>query len=39
MPGAVNTPVLGSLRVTARACAPLDDIPASQLTADEPWEC
>ena len=37
--GAVNTPVLGTLRVTARACAPLDDIPAAQLTAAEPWEC
>ena len=37
--GAVNTPVLGTLRVTARACAPLDDIPAARLTSDEPWEC
>ena len=37
--GAVNTPVLGTLRVAAQACAPLDDIPASQLTSDEPWEC
>ena len=37
--GAVNTPVLGTLHLRARACAPLDDIPASQLTAAEPWEC
>ena len=37
--GAVNTPVLGTVRVAAQACAPLDDIPASQLTSDEPWEC
>ena len=37
--GAVNTPVLGTLRLAARACAPLDDIPASQLTAAEAWEC
>ena len=37
--GAVNTPVLGRLHLTARACAPLDDVPAGQLTAADAWEC
>ncbi len=37
--GAVNTPVLGTLHLTARACAPLDDVPAPQLTATDAWEC
>ena len=37
--GGVNTPVLGTLHVTARACAPLDDVPASQLTEPDAWAC
>ena len=37
--GGVNTPVLGTLNLTARACAPLDDVPAAQLTASDAWEC
>ena len=37
--GGVNTPVLGTLILTARACAPLDDVPAAQLTASDAWEC
>ena len=37
--GGVNTPVLGTLHLTARACAPLDDVPAAQLTAADAWEC
>ena len=37
--GGVNTPVLGTLNLTARACAPLDDVPAAQLTATDAWEC
>lgn len=37
--GGVNTPVLGPLLLTARACAPLDDVPAAQLTAADAWEC
>lgn len=37
--GGVRTPVLGTLHLTARACAPLDDVPMSQLTAADAWEC
>jgi len=37
--GGVNTPVLGTLILTARACAPLDDVPAVRLTAADAWEC
>lgn len=37
--GGVYTPVLGLLHVTARACGPLDDVPAHRLTATDAWEC
>lgn len=37
--GGVRTPVLGAVLLTARACAPLDDVPAGQLTATDAWEC
>lgn len=37
--GGVYTPVLGVLHVTAQACAPLDDIPVSQITAADAWQC
>ena len=37
--GGVNTPVLGTLFLTARACGPLDDVPAHHLTAPDAWEC
>ena len=37
--GGVNTPVLGTLDLTVRACGPLDDVPAAQLTAADAWEC
>ncbi len=37
--GGVNTPVLGTLHLTARACAPLDDVPAPQLSDPDAWAC
>ena len=37
--GGVLTPVLGTVYLVARACGPLDDVPASQLTASDAWEC
>ncbi len=37
--GGVNTPVLGMLQLTARACAPLDDVPLSQLADSDAWTC
>lgn len=37
--GGTITPVLGGLEVTAQACGPLDDVPASQLAGPNPWQC
>lgn len=37
--GGVNTPALGELHLRAVACGPLDNVPASQLTATDAWQC
>ena len=39
--GGTISPVLGGLELTAQACGPLDDVPASQLTAGgaDIWRC
>ena len=37
--GGTITPMLGGLEVTAQACGPLDDVPASQLVGADPWQC
>jgi len=37
--GGTLSPVLGGLELTARACGPLDDVPAAQLTAMDIWQC
>ena len=37
--GEVNTPALGRLELHAVACGPLDNVPASQLTATDAWQC
>ena len=33
------SPVLGSVELTGQACGPLDDVPASDLTGTEIWQC
>lgn len=38
--GGTVSPLLGGLEFTARACGPLDDVPASQLLAGaDAWRC
>ena len=37
--GGTISPVLGGLELTAEACGPLDDVPASQLTGADIWRC
>ncbi|MCY3952602.1 MAG: hypothetical protein OXG69_08650 [bacterium] len=37
--GGTLTPLLGGVELTAQACGPLDDVPASQLTAGDAWRC
>ena len=37
--GGFNSPLFGTLHLRARACGPLDDIPAHQLTAADAWQC
>ena len=37
--GGVNSPLLGGIELTARACGPLDDVPAQQLVGSDVWEC
>ena len=37
--GGVISPVLGTLHLTARACGPLDDVPAPQLAVIDAWHC
>ncbi len=37
--GGAITPVFGGLEVTAEACGPLDDVPASDLSGTDPWQC
>ena len=37
--GGTISPVLGGLELTARACGPLDNVPASELTGTNIWQC
>ena len=37
--GGAISPVFGGLELTAQACAPLDDVPPSELTGTGIWEC
>ena len=37
--GGIISPVLGTLHLTARACGPLDDVPAPELTVIDAWQC
>ena len=37
--GGTISPILGGIELEAQACGPLDDVPASQLTAADAWRC
>lgn len=37
--GGVFSPILGSVKLVARACGPLDDVPAERLTDADSWQC
>ena len=37
--GGTITPVLGGLEFVGQACGPLDDVPPSQLTGNNLWQC
>lgn len=37
--GGTISPLLGGLELTGQACGPLDDVPASQLTGSDIWQC
>ena len=37
--GGAASPVFGGLEVTAEACGPLDNVPASELTGAGVWRC
>ena len=37
--GGLISPLLGGVELTARACGPLDDVPAQQLVGSDVWEC
>lgn len=37
--GGTISPVLGGLELTAQACGPLDDVPGSELTGTDIWQC
>jgi len=37
--GGTITPVLGGLEFIGQACGPLDDIPPSELTGMDVWQC
>ena len=37
--GGTISPVLGTLELTGQACGPLDDVPASELTRTDVWQC
>ena len=37
--GGTMTPVLGGVELTAQACGPLDDVLATELSADDAWQC
>ena len=37
--GGTISPLLGGIELTAQACGPLDDVPASELTSPDIWQC
>ena len=37
--GGTISPILGGLELTAQACGPLDNVPASELTGTDIWQC
>ena len=37
--GGTISPLLGGLELTGQACGPLDDVPASELTGTDIWQC
>ena len=37
--GGTISPLLGGVELTAQACGPLDDVPASELTGSDVWQC
>ena len=37
--GGTISPLLGGLELTAQACGPLDNVPASKLTGTDIWQC
>lgn len=37
--GGTISPILGGMELEAQACGPLDDVPASDLTAADAWRC
>ena len=37
--GGTISPLLGGLELTAQACGPLDNVPASELTGTDIWQC
>ena len=37
--GGTISPLLGGLELTAQACGPLDNVPASELTGTDIWRC
>ena len=37
--GGTISPLLGGVELTAQACGPLDDVPASELTGSDVWRC
>ena len=37
--GAIRSPLLGRIDLSAEACGPLDDVPAWELVGTDAWEC
>ena len=37
--GGTISPLLGGLELTGQACGPLDNVPASELTGTDIWQC
>ena len=37
--GGTISPVFGGLEITAEACGPLDNVPASELAGTDIWQC
>ncbi len=37
--GSTRSPIFGQINLAAQACAPLDDVPASELTGTDIWQC